>query len=91
MVLFRNKGAWFTGFVFVIVIAVAVISTLRRRSDPLVIAREFFEQAGTQITESLRGRGLLLQSPGNQTADLVALWPEAQDNPQALVTAIVEK
>ena len=41
---------------FVIVIAVAVISTLRRRSDPLEIAREFFEQTSSNSHfELLRG------------------------------------
>jgi hypothetical protein len=87
----ENRGVWFTTLVFAVVIGFVVFDAWRRRSDPLEIAKEFFEQTGAQITESLRGHGILLQSPGNQTADLVALWPEAQDNPQALVTAIVEK
>ena len=87
----ENKGAWFTAVVFAVVIGFVVFSAWRRRSDPLEIAREFFEQTGAQITESIRGRGLLLQPPGNKPADLIVLWQEAQENSQALVTEIVEK
>lgn len=87
----EDKTYTLTVLSLILIAAIAVVAVWRRRSDPLEIAKEFFEQTGAQITESLRGRGLVLQSPGNPTADLVALWPEAQDNPQALVTAIVEK
>ncbi len=87
----ENKGALFVGLSVVALAALAFVAVLRRRADPLEIARRFFTQTGARTVESLRGRALLLGTPDNRPANVLVLWPEQHEKPLALVTAIVDK
>lgn len=74
---------------FFIFFVISAGTSEKRRSDPLEIARAFFEKVGKPVKESLQGNGHRLSSPENGTTDLVVLWQEEQDNPHRLVSEIV--
>jgi hypothetical protein len=59
-----------------IITTVAIV--LRKRSDPMEVAKQFFAQAGFQQIEGVSRALLLLNLEGDGMAGMVTLWPEGQ-------------
>jgi hypothetical protein len=57
---FENKGIWFGGELFVLLTGATVTVILRKRSDPMEMAKQFFGQAGFQRVEAVSRHVLLL-------------------------------
>jgi hypothetical protein len=64
----ENKSLWAGGIVFILFTGIGVGYVLRKRSDPMAVARQFFERAGFQKVESVASNLLLLQPKQGQTA-----------------------
>jgi hypothetical protein len=76
----ENKGWWFGGLLLVATAGLAVTFVLRKRSDPMEVARRFFSQARFQKVEPLARDLLLLRPQDGHTPGIAALWQEGQDN-----------
>jgi hypothetical protein len=86
----ENKGLWAGGLVFVTFIGVAFVVVLRRRSDPLEIAREFFAKAGFQKVEAPGKEMLFLHSPDGKANAMAMLWPDDESNSIEHLTAQIQ-
>jgi len=73
----ENKKLWFGGFIFVTFIGLAVTITLRRRVDPMVVAKQFFARAGFEKVR-VAGNFLLLHPKDGQMTGMAILWQEEQ-------------
>jgi hypothetical protein len=68
---------------------VTVAIVLRKRSDPMEVAKQFFAQAGFQQVEAVSRALLLLNPKDDRMAGIVTLWPEGQSDPsEHLLTTV---
>ena len=87
-----NKALLFGGLLLGLLTGatgVTVAIVLRKRSDPMEVAKQFFARAGFQQVEAVSRTLLLLTPKDDRMADIVTLWPEGQSDPsEHLLTTI---
>ena len=84
----ENKGLWFGSFFFLLITGIGIVFILRQRSDPLVVAKRFFPQAGFSNTETFSHDLILLHGQDKKNIHLVMLW---QEPPNQTAEDIVHK
>ena len=84
-----NKGWWLGGTLLLLSTGAGVTFILRKRADPMAIARRFFAMAGFQKVETASATLLRLYPQEGPVSALVTLWHDsAGDGVVRLTTAL---
>jgi hypothetical protein len=89
-----NKALLFGGLLLGLLTGatgVTVAMVLRKRSDPMEVAKQFFARAGFQQVEAVSRTLLLLTPKDDRMADIVTLWPEGQSDPSEHLLTIIRQ
>jgi len=86
---FENKSIWFGALLSGLLIGAVVTFILRKRSDPMEVAKQFFARAGFQRVEAVSQNALLLHPKDDQMVDIVTLWQEGQSAPAEQLLATI--
>jgi WD domain, G-beta repeat/AAA domain len=84
-----NKGWWLGGTLLFLSTSAGVAFILRKRADPMAIARRFFVMAGLQKVEAVSPTLLRLYTKDGHISGLVTLWHDGSgDGVERLIAAL---
>jgi hypothetical protein len=87
----ENKWWWLGGILLIATAGLVVTFVLRKRSDPMEVAKRFFSQARFQKVEPLARDLLLLRLQNGHTPGIAALWQEDQDDGTSRLASTVRQ